>query len=198
MPDIESHEYVRVDVIAQLFGVTARRVQQLTQDGTLPTINEPGKPRTFKCYDLYPTIQRYIQYLTDKAKGRSQSNDEEALKAQKLKAEVKLKESQAELHQLKTEIAAGKYLSVEEVKLEYGRFLTNFKKLALAIPNRVAGMIGITCDPVQIREIENDLNSEIINMLNAFVMAAQPEDQYGEKKKSRRGRPKKKDADTSV
>ena len=38
------------------------------------------------------------------------------MKEQKLRAEVALKESQGELHRLRTEIAAGKYISIEEVK----------------------------------------------------------------------------------
>lgn len=169
----ELPDLVRVDVIAQLFGLTARRILQLSQDGVLPSTNKEGEKKV-KCYELVPTVQRYISYLSDKSKGRGDT--ETALKEQKLKAEVKLKESQAELHQLKTDIAAGKYLSLDEIKLDYGRFMTNFKKLALAIPSRVAGMVGAVCDPVQAREIENDLNREISDMLTTFVMAAEADD----------------------
>lgn len=191
---LESTEYVRVDVIAQLFGVTARRIQQLTQDGVLPTTNAPGEKKT-KCYELVPTIQRYVQYLSDKAAGRrSDPGSEAELKAQKLKAEIRLKESQAELHSLKTEIAAGKYLSLEEVRLDYGRFLTNFKKMALALPGRITGIISAVCDPVQVREIENDLNSEIVSVLNTFVLAAEAgETSDGGEVKTKKSRKKKVD-----
>ena len=191
---LESTEYVRVDVIAQLFGVTARRIQQLTQDGVLPTTNAAGEKKT-KCYELVPTIQRYVQYLSDKANGRrSDPGSEAELKAQKLKAEIRLKESQAELHSLKTEIAAGKYLSLEEVRLDYGRFLTNFKKMALALPGRITGIISAVCDPVQVREIENDLNSEIVSVLNTFVLAAEAgETSDGGEVKTKKSRKKKVD-----
>ena len=177
MIDITQQELVRVDVIAQLFGVTARRIQQLTQDGVLPTTNEPGKQKR-ACYDLYPTIQRYVEYLSGKAKGKAQDTESEVkLKEQKLKAEIRLKESQAELHTLKTEIAAGKYLSLEEIKLDYGRFLTALKKTVLAIPGRTVKMLGMTVDPVQAREIENDLTVELTNVLTQFVMAAKVGDE---------------------
>lgn len=178
MVDITQQELVRVDVIAKLFGVTARRIQQLTQDGVLPTINDPGSKVKRACYDLYPTIQRYVEYLNGKAKGKIQDTDSEVkLKEQKLKAEVRLKESQAELHTLKTEIAAGKYLSLDEIKLDYGRFLTVLKKTVLAIPGRVVKMLGMTVDPVQAREIENDLNEELTNALIQFVNAARVDEE---------------------
>ena len=171
--DINETMYVKADVIAKLFGLTVRRVQQITQEGIIHTENAPGGRR----YNFVSTMQEYVKHLSDKAYGKTASADNEtALKEQKLKAEVRLKESQAELHQLKTDIAAGKYLSLDEVKLDYGRFMTNFKKLALAIPSRVAGMVGAVVDPVQAREIENDLNREISDMLTSFVMAAEADD----------------------
>lgn len=104
----------KVDVIAQLFGVTVRRVQQLTQEGIISTIQTTKGRR----YELTPTIQKYIQYLSDKAYGKSKSETEAKLKEQKLRAEVALKESQGELHRLRTEIAAGNYISIEEVKVD--------------------------------------------------------------------------------
>lgn len=56
--------YQKVEVIARLFGKTARRIYQLTQDGVLPTELTPEGNR----YDLLPTVQRYIQYLEEKNK----------------------------------------------------------------------------------------------------------------------------------
>ena len=86
--------YYRVEVIAQLFGVSVRRIQQLTQDGVINTVQTKQGRR----YELAPTIQKYIKYLSDKAYGKSQSETESKLKEQKLRAEVALKESQGELH----------------------------------------------------------------------------------------------------
>ena len=98
-----------------------------------------------------------------------------ALKEKKLKAEIALKESQGELHRLKTEIASGKYISVEEVQLDYQRFFVQLKKFVLAIPNRVGGMIGGYADPVTVRGVEKDLSKEVNTMLNAFVVAGKQE-----------------------
>lgn len=158
----------RVEIIAQLFGVTVRRIQQLTQEGVLPTTETPEGRR----YDLVLTIQRYVKYLSDKAYGkRATSEKEMELRERKLEAEAALKESQSELHQLRTDIAHGKYISLEEVSLDYARFFVTFKKFALSIPARVGGIITGFVDPLEVRGIEKDLQRDIQRLLEAFVVA---------------------------
>ena len=117
--------YYKVDVIANLFGVSVRRIQQLTQEGVISTVQTTQGRR----YELAPTIQKYVKYLSDKAYGKSKSEAEEKLKEQKLRAEIALKESQGELHRLRTEIAAGNYVSVEEVKIDTAAFLYLLRNL---------------------------------------------------------------------
>lgn len=159
--------YYRVEIIAQLFGVTVRRIQQLTQEGVLPTTETVEGRR----YDLVPTIQGYVKYLSDKAYGKNRSEKENELREQKMRAEIALKESQGELHRLRTDIAAGKYISVEEVILDYTRFFVTFKNFAMAIPARVADMINGYAEPVEVRRIEKAIQGEIRRILTAFVVA---------------------------
>ena len=159
--------YYRVEIIAQLFGVTVRRIQQLTQEGVLPTTETVEGRR----YDLVPTIQSYVKYLSDKAYGKNRSEKENELREQKMRAEIALKESQGELHRLRTDIAAGKYISVEEVILDYTRFFVTFKNFAMAIPARVADMINGYVEPVEVRRIEKAIQGEIRRILTAFVVA---------------------------
>ena len=159
--------YYRVEIIAQLFGVTVRRIQQLTQEGVLPTTETPEGRR----YDLVPTIQKYVQYLSDKAYGKNRSEKETELRQQKLEADIALKESQGELHRLRTEIAAGKYISIEEVTLDYTRFFVTFKKFAMSLPSRLTGIISGHVDPTEARHIEKDLTGEVQKLLEAFVVA---------------------------
>lgn len=47
----------RTEVIAQLFGVSVRRVQQLTQEGIISTTKILEDGHTVRRYDLVPTIQ---------------------------------------------------------------------------------------------------------------------------------------------
>ena len=159
--------YYRVEIIAQLFGVTVRRIQQLTQEGVIPTVETDDGRR----YDLVPTIQKYVKYLSDKAYGKSRSEKEMELREQKLEAEIALKKSQSELHQLRTEIAAGKYIAVEEVKMDYSRFFLTFKKFAMALPARLTDMVGGRMEPVEARHMEKDLQREVQRLLEGFVVA---------------------------
>lgn len=164
--------YYKVDVIANLFGVSVRRVQQLTQEGIISTVQTSQGRR----YELAPTIQKYIKYLSDKAYGKSKSEAEAKLKEQKLRAEVALKESQGELHRLRTEIAAGNYISVEEVKVDYSRFFISFKKFAMSIPSKLAGRLTGFIDPVEVRQLENELQKDITKLLKGFVVATAVEE----------------------
>lgn len=161
-------DYYKVDAIAQLFGLSVRRVQQLVQEGIISTVQTPEGRR----FELVPTIQKYVKYLSDKAHGKSKSETEVQLKEQKLRAEIALKESQGELHKLRTEIAAGRYISVEEIKMDYSRFFVSFKKFAMNIPNRLAGRLMGFVDPVEVRKIEQELQKDVKKLLTSFVVSA--------------------------
>ncbi len=180
--------FYRTEVIAQLFGVSVRRIQQLTQEGIIPTSKLIDEGKTVRRYDLVPTIQNYIKYLSEKAYGKSGRTDKELeLREQKMQADIALKESQGELHRLKTEIAAGKYISVEEVKLDYSKFFVTFKKFAMSLPSRISGMLSGALEPAESRRMEKEVAEEINKLLGAFVIAGivEPKDvQNGNKKKT--------------
>ena len=161
-------QFVKVEVIGQLFGVSVRRIQQLTQEGVIRTVEVPGQGRR---YELVPTIKTYIQYLSDKAYGKSKSEKEAELKEQKLQAEIALKESQGEMHRMRREIAAGKYLDADEVALDYQKFFVVFKRFALSIPARLVSMISDQLAPLEARKIEKEMNEEVKRMLTSFVVA---------------------------
>ena len=151
--------------LAQQFGVSGRRLGQLTE--------EKKKEKDGRgVYDLEKTVKAYIKYLSDKAYAREESMTEAELKEQKLRAEVALKESQKDLHELKTEIAKGQYVPVEEVELDYKKFFATFKKFAMAMPSRIAGLVGAHVEPVVLRDIEKKMNDETVRMLRAFVVSA--------------------------
>ncbi len=184
--------FYRTEIIAQLFGVSVRRIQQLTQDGVISTTKIIEDGRTVRRYDLVPTIQNYIKYLSEKAYGRQGRTDKEIeLREQKMEADIALKESQGELHRLKTEIAAGKYISVEEVKMDYSKFFVVFKKFAVSIPARVVGMLSGQLQATEARKIEKELADEVNRLLGAFVIAGVvgPKD-------VKNGTPKKKNTDS--
>ncbi|MFR3250598.1 MAG: hypothetical protein ACLTQL_05775 [Eisenbergiella sp.] len=62
-------------VIAQLFGFSGtRRIEQLTQDGVIDAIVVTVDGHEVRRYELVPTVQKYISYLSDKAYGKIWKN----------------------------------------------------------------------------------------------------------------------------
>ena len=156
-------------VIAQLFNFSGTR--RIEQYGVIDAVLVKVDGREVRRYDLAPTIQKYVKYLSDKAYGKSRSEKEMELKEQKLEAEVALKESQGELHRLKTQIAAGEYVSVNEVRSDYAKFFVVFKKFAMSIPARVCGMLSGQLEPMEARKIEKEMAGEIADLLASFVIS---------------------------
>ncbi len=178
-------QFVKVEIIAQIFGVSVRRVQQLTQEGIIKTDEVPGEGRR---YELVPTIKTYIQYLSDKAYGKGKSEKETELRQQKLEAEIALKESQGEMHRMKAEIAAGKYIDVEEVALDYQKFFVSFKRFAMGIPSRLVSIVSDKLEPLEARKAEKEMSAEVKRMLRAFVVAGYTPEPGEEKPGKRRAK----------
>ena len=88
-----NNKLVDSKTIAALFDMTPRRVQQLTKDGVIAAVKEGNANR----YDLLPTIQRYIRYLTAKANGREPSKKDSEIEGRRLEAEADLKRSKADI-----------------------------------------------------------------------------------------------------
>ena len=158
--------------LAKFLGVSSRTVQRLAQEGILP------EPEGAKLYSLMKSVQAYCSYLSGKGKAKADDSQAARLKEQKLQTEIKLKESQAELHELKTDIAKGKYIALEDARLDVQRFFVVFKKFAMAIPSRMGGIIAGYVEPVVARGIEKDLQKEINDMLRTFIFAGQPADNH--------------------
>ena len=76
------------EVIANLFGVTERRVEQLTKKRIIP---KAGRG----LYDLASTVQAYIRYLQGLCSGAIKSDDSSELDQRLLEARVLERESKA-------------------------------------------------------------------------------------------------------
>ena len=167
-------EWANSAAIAKLIGKTARRVQQLTQDGILETEVPPGGGA--RKYRTCETIQRYIAHVEQKAQEVGEGGRLAELNLKKLEAEVALKESQGSLHRLKTAIAEGKYIPAEQATEELAEFMAAFQKFAMTIPARMAGAMAGYADAVTIRKAQKAIRKELETMLTAYVDAMQAED----------------------
>ena len=170
-------EWSNTTAIAKLLGKTVRRIQQLTQEGVLETKIPPsGGARKYRTCE---TVQRYVAYVEQKAHETGENSRAAELNLKKLEAEVELKESQGQLHRLKTAIAEGRYIPADQATEELADFMAAFKKFAMNIPPRMSGTLSGYADAVAVRGIEKALRKELEQMLSAFAdsVLEQQEDQ---------------------
>lgn len=121
-------------IIAKLFGVTDRRVQQLAKEGIIPAAQQ--KPYKF---DLLPTVQAYIKYLSDKANGKEQkSTDTVQAEADKLRAEADLKQSKAKIAEMQLKELEGKMHRSEDVEAMTNDLVYTVRSMIMALPGRLA------------------------------------------------------------
>lgn len=119
-------------VIAKLFGVSTRRVEQLKTEGVIKGEGKPTK------YDLLPTIQAYIKYLSDKANGREKKENMANLEEAKLSAEVEIKKSKAEAARLELKELQGKMHRAEDVEAIFTDHVLFLRSMLLAMPGKLA------------------------------------------------------------
>ena len=98
-------------VIAKLFGITERRVQQLAKDGILPVA---GK-RPYK-FDLLPTIQAYIRHLNDRLASKDKGEQYSTAEFDKLRAEANIKQSKDKIAEMQLKELEGKMHRSEDVE----------------------------------------------------------------------------------
>ena len=158
------------DALGELVGRSGRTIQSLARRGVLETEAPPGWKA--KKYPTCKTIQRYIAHVKQEAEEKAGcASDLEELGLKKLRAEVELKESQGELHRLKTAIAAGKYVDTENAGRELAEFLRSFRQFALDMPARAVRSMPGQVDAVTAKAMERAMRTEMEAMLNTFTDA---------------------------
>lgn len=121
-------------IIAKLFGVTERRVQQLAKEGVIPA----AKQRPYQ-FDLLPTVQAYIKHLSEKANGKEQkSTDTVQAEADKLRAEADLKQSKAKIAEMQLKELQGNMHRSEDVEAMTNDLVYTVRSMIMALPGRLA------------------------------------------------------------
>lgn len=165
--NIDIDSLVTVVELSELFGVSVRTVQRLAQEGVIP--GPEGKRGNAKLYSLQRATQAYCGHLEKKIE--QQANNTDKLKEQKIQADIKLKETQIEVTQLKTDIKKGEYIDRGTVLKDFRAFYKVFKRFALNIPGRISAIFKDYVEPVVSKGIEKDLQREITDTLNSFTVA---------------------------
>ena len=122
------------EIMAKLFELDPRRVQQLAKEGVLPA--ESQRPYKF---DLLPTVKAYIRYLRDRANGKeAKTADTVKAEADKLRAEADLKQSKAKIAELQLKELEGKMHRSEDVEAMTNDLVYTARSMIMALPGRLA------------------------------------------------------------
>lgn len=127
--------------IAQMIGITPRRVQQLVKDGVLKKVGR-GK------YDTVDTIQRYISYQIELE--RKAYNDED-MKIAEAKRIQEVAEAKLKVIKLKKE--EGALIERDAVERQMANLVHNAKSKLLGIPVKITPRIAGKKDRRVIKKI---------------------------------------------
>lgn len=174
----------KVEIIAKLFQVTVRRIQQLTQEGILTTVEIKEGNRTLRRYDLMPTIQAYIKYLSDKAYGREQKESVTDKEEEKLKAEVDIKKAKAKIVQLELDELEGRMHSAEDVEAMTTDLCLAVRSALLSMPGQLAVDVAEASDAAEISEIIKSTVNDILDELSRYEYNP---DEYRRRVRERQG-----------
>ena len=165
-------------VIAKIFGVSTRRVEQLKTEGIIKGQGKPTK------YDLLPTIQAYIKYLSDKANGREKKEVDAQLETEKLTAEKRIKMAKAEMAELELKEMRGELHRASDVEAITTDHVLYLRSMLMALPGKLAvDVAAINSAP----ECADRIKQEVYTVLNSLANYRYDPDEYKKRVRERQG-----------
>lgn len=165
-------------VIAKIFGVSTRRVEQLKTEGV---IRGQGKPTK---YDLLPTIQAYIKYLSDKANGREKKETDSQLETEKLTAEMRIKMAKAEMAELELKEMRGELHRASDVEAITTDHVLYMRSMLMAMPGKLAVDVAALSSAAECAE---RIKREVYTVLNSLADYRYDPDEYKRRVRERQG-----------
>lgn len=161
-------DLVKVEIIAKVFQVTVRRVQQLTQEGIIQTVEIKKGNRKLRRYDLIPTVMQYIKYLSDKANGREQKSSITDKEEEKLQAEIDLKKAKATIAQLELDELEGRMHSAEDVEAMTTDLVLAVRSALLSMPGQLSVDVSEAQSAAEISELIKRAVNDILDELSRY------------------------------
>ena len=177
MPNNPNTKLVDSKTIAAIFGVDPRRVQQLAKEGIITATKDGHANR----YDLLPTIQKYIRYLSDKANGREPSKKDSEIEARRLEAEADLKRSKADMAALQLKELEGTMHRSEDVEAVMTDLVYNIRSMLIALPGRLA------VDVVAAQTAAEIIRAEVYKILEELAAYKYDPEEYARRVRDREG-----------
>ena len=154
---------VDATMVAKLFNLTVRRIQQLTQDGVLATELVDKKRK----YDLLLTVQRYIAYLQEKVVKKGENKDDAQNESRKIKADADLRAAKAEIADMELKELRGEMHRSEDVEAMTTDLVFTIRSMMLALPGRLAIDLAKITKPAETSErIKQEIHAILLELSN--------------------------------
>lgn len=134
--EIDAKAEVNTTTLAAILGLTARRIQQLSQDGTIP-VSRKGK------FSLANAVQRYVAY-------REAEKPLSKGEAEKLAADVMIKNARAVRAKLEVQEIIGKMHRSEDVANMTEDLIYTIRSMLLALPGRLSKDAAAASEPSEV------------------------------------------------
>lgn len=169
---ISTDTEVGVTELAAVLGITARRVQQLSQDGTFVTVRR-GK------YGLADSVQRYINFLS------KPTIDEEDAKLERAKrmSETQIKAAKATMAKLEADELKGKMHRSEDVAAMTEDLIYTIRGALNALPGRLAVDVATASSAAEAAEI---IRKEVFKVMRELAGYHYDPRKYEERVRDRR------------
>lgn len=190
MEENNDKNLVSTTELAVLFGLTDRRIQQLTADGTITAEVVTVNGHQVRRYDLLPTVHDYVKILQDKAAGREQKKQFESMAEEKMQAEIDYKRAKAKIAELELDEIEGRMHRSEDVERMTTDLCLTIRSDLLALPGRLASDLADINDAAQAAVRIKEEVSLILEELSTYKY---DEKKYIECVRERRGTENKND-----
>jgi len=166
--DSVEHVTVSSSVLANLFGLSTRRIRQLEEESV---INKVARGK----YSLQENIKSYITFIKTTANLKENKNEE--LKVNYDEEHALLEKAKREKAELEVAAIRGTMHFSEDVERVMNNMLSNFRAKILALPSRAApSLITLTV----IADIQQILQMEVLDILHE-LSNYNPSEFYSEK-----------------
>lgn len=159
--------------LAAILGVTARRIQQMAQDGTIVPVRRGY-------FLLGDAVQRYINFLSKPVL----SEDEAKIELTKRKSEASLKSSKAIMARMEAEEMQGKMHRAEDVETFTEDLIYTMRGALLALPGRLSVDVAAVDTPAEAAEV---IRKEVHNVMRELAAYRYDPEKYAQRANERRG-----------
>lgn len=154
---INDDTQVSTTELATVLGVTARRVQQLTQDGTFQT-EKRGR------YFLTDNVQRYITFIT----GNQMTPEEKKTEQDRRSAEAKMKTAKAAIALFEVDELRGNMHRSEDVMLITNDLVATIRGMLTALPGQLAVNVAQSSSAEECSAIIRDAVYAVMDELSRY------------------------------